>query len=128
MAWLLKDGRDVVTYLAVRPPKLRSSSVLLIGVLILLFLFLVLIVILFGLLVLLVLIVRLGWSMVQPLVDEHVGDVIMHGRSQPPALLRQLSVVCYGVLHLLLLCAKCSDLAQEVGDAPHNRVLIVEAC
>ena len=69
----------MVTYLVVRPPKLRRSSVLLIGVLILLFLFLVLIVILFGLLVLLVLIVRLGWSMVQPLVDEHVGDVIMHG-------------------------------------------------
>ena len=68
-----------MTYLVVRPPKLRRSSVLLIGVLILLFLFLLLIVILFGLLVLLVLIVRLGRSMVQPHVDEHVGHVIMHG-------------------------------------------------
>ena len=66
--------------------------------------------------------------MVQPHVDEHVGDVVMHGRLQPPALLSQLGVVCYGVLHLLLLCAKCGDLAREVGDAPHDRVLIVEAC
>ena len=73
-----------MTYLVVCPPKLRRSSVLLIGVLILLvgvllFLLLILIIVLFGLLVLLVLIVRLGWSMVQPHVDEHVGDVVMHG-------------------------------------------------
>ena len=80
-----ENGRDVVTYLAVRPPKLRRSSVLLIGVLILLvgvllFLLLVLIIIffLFGLLVLLGLIVRLGRLMVQPHVDEDVGDVVLH--------------------------------------------------
>ena len=83
MAWLLKNSRDVVTYLAVLPPKLRRSSVLLIGVLILLvwvllFLLLLVIVFLFGLLVL---IVRPGWLMVQPHVDEYVGDVVMHGRS-----------------------------------------------
>ena len=66
--------------------------------------------------------------MVQPQVDEDVGDVVLHRRSQPPVLLGQLGVVCYGVLHLLLLCAKGGDLAQEVGDALHDRVLIVEAC
>ena len=66
--------------------------------------------------------------MVQPQVEGDVGDVIMHGRSQPLALLSQLGVVCYDVLHLLLLCAKTGDLAQEVGDAPLDRVLIVEAC
>ena len=76
MAWLLKDGRDVVTYLAVRPPKLRSSSVLLIGVLILLVL--IVIILLIRLLVLLGLIVRLGRLMVQPYVDEDVGDVVLH--------------------------------------------------
>ena len=82
-----ENGRDVVTYLVVRPPKLRRSSVLLIGVLILLvgvffFLILVLVVIifLFRLLILLGMIVWLGWLMVQPHVNEHVGDVIMHGR------------------------------------------------
>ena len=83
-----ENGRDVVTYLAVRPPKLRRSSVLLIGVTLFLvgvfflFLFLVLIIIvfLFGLLVLLGLIVRLGWLMIQPQVEEDVRDVIMHGR------------------------------------------------
>ena len=63
-----------------------------------------------------------------PHVDEQVGDVIMHCRCQPPALLSQLGVVCYGLLHLLLLCAKVGDLAREVGDAPQDRVLIVEAC
>ena len=64
----------------VTPTKLRRSSVLLIRVLILLVLFLVLIVIvlLFGLLVLLGLIVRLGRLMVQPHVEEDVGDVVLH--------------------------------------------------
>ena len=66
--------------------------------------------------------------MLQPHVDEDVGDVVLHHRSQPPVLLGQLGVVCYGVLHLLLLCAKGSDLAREVGDALHNWVLVVEAC
>ena len=66
--------------------------------------------------------------MVQPHVDEDVGDVVLHSRCQPPVLLSQLGVVCYGVLHLLLLCAQGGDLAREVRDAPHNRVLIVEAC
>ena len=66
--------------------------------------------------------------MVQPHVDEDVGDVVLHHRSQPPVLLGQLGVVCYGVLHLLLLCAKGGDLARKVGDDPHDRVLIVEAC
>ena len=109
----------------VTPTKLRRSSVLLIGVLILLVL--IVIVLLFGLLVLLGLVVWLRRLMVQPQVEGDVGDVIMHGRSQPPALLGQLGVVCNGVL-CLLLCAKGSDLTQEVGDAPHDRVLIVEAC
>ena len=63
-----------------------------------------------------------------PHVDEQVGDVIMHCRCQPPALLSQLGVVCYGLLHLLLLCAKGGDLGREVGKAPHYRVLIIEAC
>ena len=66
--------------------------------------------------------------MIQPHVDEDVGDIVMQSRCQPPVLLSQLGVVCYGVLHLLLLCAKGSDLAREVGDALHNWVLIVEAC
>ena len=47
-------------------------------------------------------------------MDEDVGDVVLHGRFQPPALLSKLGVVCYGVLHLLLLCAKGSVLAREV--------------
>ena len=66
--------------------------------------------------------------MVQPHVDEDVGDIVLHHRSQPPVLLSQLGVVCYGVLHLLQLCAKGGDLAREVGDALHDWVLIVEAC
>ena len=66
--------------------------------------------------------------MVQPHVNEDVGDVVLHCRCQPPILLSQLGVVCYGVLYLLLLRAKGGDLAREVGDAPHDRVLIVEAC
>jgi len=74
------------------------------------------------------LIVRLGLVMIQLHVDEDVGDVLLHSRCQPPVLLSQLGVVCYGVLHLLLLRAKGGDLAHEVGDAPHDRVLIVEAC
>ena len=49
--------------------------------------------------------------MIQPHVDEDVGDVVLHGRGQPPILLSKLDVVSYGVLHLLLLCAKGSDLA-----------------
>ena len=112
------------------PPKLRRSSVLLIGVLILLVLFFVLIVIvlLFGLQVLLGLIVWLGWLMVHPHVDEQVGDVVMHGRCQPPALLSQLGVVCYGLLHLLLLCAKGGHVGREIRDAPQNRILIVKVC
>ena len=93
-----------------------------------LFLVLIIIVLLFGLLVLLGLIVWLGRVMIQPHVDEDVEDVVLHSRCQPPVLLSQLGVVCYGVLHLLLLCAKCGDLAREVGDAPHDRVLKVEAC
>ena len=70
----------MVTYLVVRPPKLRRSSVLLIGVLILLVLFLILIIVvlLFMLLVLLGLIVQLGRLMVQPHVEEDVGDIILH--------------------------------------------------
>ena len=66
--------------------------------------------------------------MIQLYVDEDVGDVLLHSRCQPPVLLSQLGVVCYGVLHLLLLCAKGSNLAREVGDAPQNWVLVVEAC
>ena len=66
--------------------------------------------------------------MVQSLVDEDIGDVVLHCQGHSPVLLSQLGVVCYGVLHLLLLCAKGGDLAREVGDAPHNWVLIVEAC
>ena len=66
--------------------------------------------------------------MIQPHMDEQVGDIVMHGRHQPPALLSQLGVVCYGLLHLLLQCAKGGDLGREVGDAPHDRVLIIEAC
>ena len=93
-----------------------------------LFLVLIIIVLLFGLLVLLGLIVWLGRVMIQPHVDEDVEDVVLHSRCQPPVLLSQLGVVCYGVLHLLLLCAKGSDLAREVGDASQNWVLVVEAC
>ena len=63
-----ENDRDVVTYLAVRPPKLRRSSVLLIGVLLflvgVLLLVFIIIVLLFGLLVLLGLIAWLGWLMV----------------------------------------------------------------
>ena len=76
----------MVTYLVVRPPKLRRSSVLLIGVLLFLvgvfFLFLVLIIIvlLFGLLVLLGMIIRLGRLVIQPQVEENIGDIVMHGR------------------------------------------------
>ena len=78
----------MVTYLAIRPPKLQTSSVLLIGVLlflvgVLFFLLLVVIIIvlLFRLLVLLGMIVWLGWLLVQPQVKEDVGDIIIHGRS-----------------------------------------------
>ena len=80
------------------------------------------------LLVLLGLIVRLGWVVLQPHVDEDVGDVVLHRQCQPTVLLGQLGVVCNGVLHLLLLCAECGDLVREVGDASHNRVFIAEAC
>ena len=43
-----------------------------------LFLILIIIVFLFGLLVMLGMIVWLGWLMVQPHVEEDVGDVILH--------------------------------------------------
>ena len=66
--------------------------------------------------------------MVQPQVDEDIGDVVLHCRGHSPVLLSQLGVVCYGILHLLLLCAKGGDSVREVGDAPHDRVLIVEVC
>ena len=117
LAWLMKErsGCDDLPGDMI-PPKLRWISVLLIGVLfflvgVLLFHFLVW-VFLFGLLIWLL--VWLGLLVVQPHVDEDVGDIILHGRCQPPALLSKLGVVCYGVLHLLLLCAKGSDLAREV--------------
>ena len=60
---------------------------------------------------------RLGLLVVQPQVDEDVGDVILHGGCQPPAQLSQLGVVCYCVLHLLLLCTKGGDAVREVWDA-----------
>ena len=76
-----ENGRDVVTYLAIRPPKLRRSSVLLNGVLLFLVeVLLFVIVLLFLLLVLLGLIVQLGRLMVQPQVEENIGDIVIHGR------------------------------------------------
>ena len=65
---------------------------------------------------------------VQPQVNEDVGHVVLQGRCQPPALLSELGVMCHCVLHLLLLRAKGVDAVQEIGDAPENRVLVVEAC
>jgi len=73
--------------MAVQPPKLRRSSVLLVGVLFFLLLIVIIIVLLFRLLVLLGQIVQLGRLMVQPQVEEDVGDVILHCRRQPPVLL-----------------------------------------
>ena len=82
--------------------------IILILLIVIIVLLLVVVVLLFGRLV------WLGLLVVQPHVDEDVGDIILHGRCQPPALLSKLGVVCYGVLHLLLLCAKGTDLAREV--------------
>jgi hypothetical protein len=53
--------------------------------------------------------VWLGLLIVQPKVDEDVRDVVLQSGGQPLALLSELGVVCYRVLHLLLLCAKGAD-------------------
>ena len=83
------------------------------------------------LLVWLVLLVRLVWIgllIVQPQVNEDVRDVVLQSESQPLALLSELGVVFYRVLHLLLLRTKCADAVRKVRDAPKDWVLVVEAC
>ena len=132
LAWLLKDSRDVVTYLAIRPPQASMKLSL----------------------------PRRGPALPRrgPLPRPHrhcppvratgtaradstagTGDGLAPGGGRcwrrraawpmsTPSSIESTGCFVLWVLHLLLLCANGGDLAREVGDAPHNRVLIVEAC
>ena len=49
-------------------------------------------------------------------VDKNVGDIVLHGWRHPPVLLCEMSVVCDGLVYLLLLHTEGVDAAWKLWD------------